>query len=547
MSDFVLNPKLFEIKSPPGDTLLETIEAIGMSQVELALRMGRPLKTINEIIKGKAAITPETALQLEKVLGISASFWINRERQYRESLAREGERNSLDQKTRWLQQIPVNEMIELGWMDPFDEPVKLIEAALKFFGIASPDQWLPVSLGKYAVVEKHPSLKRNLGSVTAWLRKGELEAQQQPCEPFQTKYVKESLALFRELTLLPVQSFYPRLKELCNQVGVAFCIVPELSGVRIYGITRWITNDKALIQMSDRYQQDDAFWFAFYHAMGHLLFHGKRDIFIEAGGVKDQKEIEAEKFAKDQLISASILQSLRSDTKAIQKERIEAFSNELNLSPGILVRGLQSEGMIGPDQFNDLKRQFVWGKINEGERLEDEAIEDDYIDEEEPSFRPPAEKQPVVLPANLWPGLSAGAAQALVSAGYGVEAGRADEQLFADWVRRQLENVESARAQGYYRDALMDLENLISIVRLGRDRSPALRALEDALSLLKNAIQPSSARVPVEQEMFDLVRQAIIEVNQQTHDQMLSEARKQYSAAATKSESGYEDLFLRSR
>ena len=61
--------------SPPGETLLETLEALGMSQAELAERTGKSLKTINEIIKGKAPITPETALQLERVLGVPAHFW----------------------------------------------------------------------------------------------------------------------------------------------------------------------------------------------------------------------------------------------------------------------------------------------------------------------------------------------------------------------------------------------------------------------------------------------------------------------------------------
>jgi HTH-type transcriptional regulator/antitoxin HigA len=74
--------------SSPGETLLETIETIGMSQAELAMRMGRPGKTINEIIHKKAIITAETALQLEQVLHIPASFWLKREQQYRESLAR---------------------------------------------------------------------------------------------------------------------------------------------------------------------------------------------------------------------------------------------------------------------------------------------------------------------------------------------------------------------------------------------------------------------------------------------------------------------------
>ena len=74
--------------SYPGETVLETIESYGMSQAELAERMGRPKKTVNEIVNGKAAITPETALQLERVLGVPARFWMNREQQYREALAR---------------------------------------------------------------------------------------------------------------------------------------------------------------------------------------------------------------------------------------------------------------------------------------------------------------------------------------------------------------------------------------------------------------------------------------------------------------------------
>lgn len=70
----------------PGETLLETIETMNITQAELAKRMGRPLKTINGIIKGNTAITPETALQLERVLGIPYGFWMNLENNYRETL-----------------------------------------------------------------------------------------------------------------------------------------------------------------------------------------------------------------------------------------------------------------------------------------------------------------------------------------------------------------------------------------------------------------------------------------------------------------------------
>jgi addiction module HigA family antidote len=89
------NEYLPETVSPPGETLQELLDERHMTQVQLADRTGRPKKTINEIIKGKAPITPETALQLERVLGVTASFWNARESHYQQYLAREHEREQL--------------------------------------------------------------------------------------------------------------------------------------------------------------------------------------------------------------------------------------------------------------------------------------------------------------------------------------------------------------------------------------------------------------------------------------------------------------------
>ena len=77
---------------PPGEVLAEELEARGMTQRELAARLGRPAQAVNEIIKGKKAITAETALELEKALGIGAHFWANLEADYRITLARNRQR-----------------------------------------------------------------------------------------------------------------------------------------------------------------------------------------------------------------------------------------------------------------------------------------------------------------------------------------------------------------------------------------------------------------------------------------------------------------------
>jgi HTH-type transcriptional regulator / antitoxin HigA len=102
--------------TPPGETLLETLEALSMSQVELAERTGRPTKTISEIVNAKTAITTETALQFEKVLSVPARFWINLERNYREWLAREQERKSLESSLPWMDQFPLKWMARQGWI-----------------------------------------------------------------------------------------------------------------------------------------------------------------------------------------------------------------------------------------------------------------------------------------------------------------------------------------------------------------------------------------------------------------------------------------------
>lgn len=74
----------------PGKILLEILKARSVSQASLARLMDRPLKTINEIIKGKTRITEDTAIQLENVFEISASYWLMLEVFYRLDSARTG-------------------------------------------------------------------------------------------------------------------------------------------------------------------------------------------------------------------------------------------------------------------------------------------------------------------------------------------------------------------------------------------------------------------------------------------------------------------------
>ena len=61
----------------PGEMILEEfIKPLGLTQAELARRLNVSYPRLNEIIKGKRSVTPDTALRLSRVLGMSADFWL---------------------------------------------------------------------------------------------------------------------------------------------------------------------------------------------------------------------------------------------------------------------------------------------------------------------------------------------------------------------------------------------------------------------------------------------------------------------------------------
>ena len=67
---------------PPGGTIRENMEFLGMNQKELAARLDITPKHLSNILNGNAPITYDTALKLESVIGPGAQFWMNLETNY---------------------------------------------------------------------------------------------------------------------------------------------------------------------------------------------------------------------------------------------------------------------------------------------------------------------------------------------------------------------------------------------------------------------------------------------------------------------------------
>lgn len=355
-----------DIVSAPGVTLFELLEERLMTQAELAERTGRPVKTINEIIKGKTAITAETAIQLERVLNIPAEFWNKREAVYRDYLARQKEIDSLEIQQNWLKQFPIKEMIKRGWLQYCGDsiPDKMI-TILNFFGVATPEQWRQGWTERKLSFRKAINLKSNIGSISAWLRQGELEGEKIQCNPFNKEKLIASCAKLKELTSdSDPQTFIPKLKNICAESGVAIVFVKPFPNVPIYGASCWLNPEKALIQLSLRGKTADILWFTIFHELAHIIKHSKKEIFIEIDNKtisKAPEELEADQYAAETLIPTSILYKWLEKHHKLNVSIISDFAQELNIAPGILVGRLQHIKRIPYNTtFNQLKIRYNW-------------------------------------------------------------------------------------------------------------------------------------------------------------------------------------------
>ncbi len=348
---------------PPGETLLETIEHLGLTQKELAQRMGRPLKTINEMVKGVASITAETALQLEKVTGVPASFWNNAESNYRERLARLKEREAIKEQIDWLRHFSYTKLVNMRFVSPAATKEEKVIKLLHFFGVASPSQWESTYTQLEGAAREADKLKSELGDLSVWLRAGEILAQRQDCTAYSGPAFREALQQARTLTRANPAEAWPKVVELCASAGVALVLVPELPRTHVYGFTRWLTPNKALIQLSLRYKTDDMLWFTFFHEAAHILLHGKKDVCIEFRGKSSVNEKEADAWAADFLISKSDWKAFLAAAPQPTQADVQRFAKEQNVAEGIVLGRLQhQEKRISAGRLNHLKHrlEIIW-------------------------------------------------------------------------------------------------------------------------------------------------------------------------------------------
>ena len=353
-----------DLAIPPGEYLAEVLEAKRISQAEIGRRMGRPAQAINEIIKGEKAITPDTALQLERALDVPAHIWTGLEAQYQLVMARQDEEKQLKQDLPLLAQIPYADLARMKLVKMAKDKIGKVRELQRFFGVSSLKNMPDVKA--YSPAFRFSQKKQaSPYALAAWLKCGEIRGREIATKPYAKEALKSKIAVIRGLSLKPPHEFEPELKQFLAECGVALVMLPHLSKTYANGATFWISSGKVVLLMSIRGSWADIFWFSFFHELAHILLHDKRMIFIEAGNLNPElkeQEQEADRFAANQLIPPKAYDELRKSVFS-NPQAIQGIAEKTGVHAGIVVGRLQYDKLVPQNSaLNKLRTRFTWSE-----------------------------------------------------------------------------------------------------------------------------------------------------------------------------------------
>jgi HTH-type transcriptional regulator/antitoxin HigA len=332
----------------PGEVLSEALQERSMTQAELARRMARPVKTISEIVTGKTAITADTAIQLERTLGISARIWLGLESHYRELQARSRDRAALRSHTSWLREFPVGDLVRRGILTRGASKEDQASELLSYFGVSSPEGWHQ-QWGQFAASYRMSKGARvSTHSVSLWLRQAESDVEDIDLPEFSVDGLRAAGLDLRELTRLRVLgAAVIRAQETLRQAGVGFIIADGVVGAPASGAVMKVRKNPWIV-LTLRFHTADQFWFSLFHEIGHIL-EGNRRLelveYLDDIGEREQNEEFANSYARETLIPQQLLEAWLADHRP-DVSSVLAFADEIGVAPGIVVGRLQRERIV---------------------------------------------------------------------------------------------------------------------------------------------------------------------------------------------------------
>lgn len=344
----------------PGEYLEEWIDDHGLSQQRVAELLGSSRKHVNEIVNGRAPITSDTAMRLERVVGIPARTWLKYEALYRADLARIADEERLADHADEIAPSAVAYLRGIGATSATKRtPGKLVSDFLAFHRCGTWEAYVHLheeaSAGDYALAalkDAGATLEPTL--LTTWLRAAEL------LEPFERgrgydydpERLRAALPGLRARAATPDSTMLRDIANMLADVGVVFMVVDPPKKLPLLGMTRWIDKRVPVIQQTGRWGKDGFVIWTLFHEIGHVLNDPRGEMHVEYSTEK-KRNSDAEKganaFAMELLFGeagVSPFQGLTYDREIADKARA------IGIAPGVAVHQMHRRRLL-PYEFGN--------------------------------------------------------------------------------------------------------------------------------------------------------------------------------------------------
>jgi Zn-dependent peptidase ImmA (M78 family) len=250
-------------------------------------------------------------------------------------------------------------MREMGWIPMVKTQAEAPFELLDFFGVSTIEQWKERYVGRLERTRFRTSeaFENGVPATTAWLRRGELVADEMSCRSWNKRNFQKCLLGMKPLSReSDPRIFLPELQMECAKHGVAVVVERCPSGCAASGATAMLESKRALLLLSARFLSDDHFWFSFFHEAGHLVLHGEELNIEEEGSLLPEREAEANQFAQGIILDPEGEEALKS--VPINKFAIARLARRCNVSKGLIVGQLQHRNRLPKTNFNWFKNRY---------------------------------------------------------------------------------------------------------------------------------------------------------------------------------------------
>lgn len=346
----------------PGYYLKDMIEDMEISQDEFAKRLGVTGKTVSKLINGKINLSNDVALQLSTMFGTSIDMWVNLQKTYEIKCLEIEQLKQLDKEVELVRLIDYNYFVRLGVVEQTRDCLERAKALCSYFKISklnlllNPDILVNYRSGVNDLNEK------NIINSKAWLQTAINRGKTRKIVPFNKPKLEKYICEIRKMTLQDPEVFLPRLKDIFDECGVNFILLPHLKNSGINGAVKWINHEKVILAMNDRRTYADTFWFCLFHEIKHVL-QQKYKITLISPASKDIEQLnkdledEADLFAQNTLIPEREYTHFIKENN-FTEHNICKFADNINIHPGIVVGRLQKEHFIQYSAHNSLKVKY---------------------------------------------------------------------------------------------------------------------------------------------------------------------------------------------